>query len=141
MTTDRLNEISGVTVDAAFHIHKDVGPGLFESVYGVLLLDSLRRQGLRVAAQVIVPVVINGRHFDQGFRADLIVEDAVIIELKSLDHILPVHSKKLLTYLRLTDLRLGLLLNFGAAVMKDGIKRIVNRLDESDRLAIEKTGS
>lgn len=132
MTTERINEIAAGIVDTAFHIHRNIGPGLFESVYEALLSDGLKRRGLHVKSQVVVPLIINDRTFDHGFRADLIVENAIIVEVKSLDQLLPVHSKKLLTYLRLTDRRLGLLINFGAALIKDGIKRVVNHLDESE---------
>ena len=134
MTTDQINEIAAAIVDSSFHIHRNIGPGLFESVYEALLSNQLKRRGLQVKSQVVVPLIINGRTFDHGFRADLIVEDAVIVEIKSLDQFLPVHSKKLLTYLRLTDRRLGLLINFGAALFKDGVKRVVNRLEEDENI-------
>ncbi len=123
-----INSISGAIVDAAFHIHRTLGPGLLESVYEVVLAHELEKRGLRIERQKPVPVEFEGIRFEEGFRADLIVEDCVIVELKSVEELSRVHSKQLLTYLRLLDYRLGLLINFGAPVIKDGIRRIVNRL-------------
>jgi GxxExxY protein len=123
-----INELSGTIVDAAFHIHTKLGPGLLESVYETILAKELENRGLLVERQKSVPVIFEGIVFEEGFRADLIVEKQIIIELKSVEQITPVHSKQLLTYLRLLDYRLGLLINFGAPLMKDGIKRIVNKL-------------
>jgi len=124
------NEIAREVVDAAFYIHKALGPGLLETVYEVVLARELERRGLAVVRQQPVPIVFGDLKFDEGFRADLIVEDKVIVELKSVEQIAPVHKKQLLTYLRLADKRLGLLINFGSAVIKDGISRIVNGLEE-----------
>ncbi len=124
------NEIAREIVDAAFHIHKALGPGLLETVYEVVLARELERRGLSAIRQQPVPVVFGELKFDEGFRADLIVEGKVIVELKSVEQIAPVHKKQLLTYLRLADKRLGLLINFGSAVIKDGISRIVNGLEE-----------
>jgi GxxExxY protein len=124
------NEIAREIVDAAFHIHKALGPGLLETVYEVVLARELEKRGLRVLRQQPVPIVFGDLKFDEGFRADLIVEGKVIVELKSVEQIAPVHKKQLLTYLRLADKRLGLLINFGSAVIKDGISRIVNGLEE-----------
>ncbi|MFA5028137.1 MAG: GxxExxY protein [Candidatus Methylomirabilota bacterium] len=123
-----LNSISGLIVDAAFHIHSTLGPGLLESVYEVILTHELEERGLKVERQKAVPIEYEGIRFDEGFRADLIVEGCIVVELKSVEELAPVHSKQLLTYLRLLDLRLGLLNNFGAPVIKTGIRRIVNRL-------------
>jgi iron complex transport system substrate-binding protein len=123
-----LNSISGTIVDAAFHIHRTLGPGLLESVYEVVLAHELEKRGLKVERQKPVSITYDGLRFDEGFRADLIIEDCVVVELKSVEQLSPVHSKQLLTYLRLLDYRLGLLINFGAPVIKDGIRRIVNRL-------------
>ena len=122
-----LNEISGAIVDAAFHIHLTLGPGLLETVYEVVLARQLERRGLSVERQKIVPIEFEGLRFDEGFRADVIVEQCVVVELKSVERLAPVHSKQLLTYLRLLDYRLGLLINFGAPVIKDGIQRVVNK--------------
>ena len=124
------NEIARGVVGAAFHIHKALGPGLLETVYEVVLARELEKRGLRVVRQQPVPIVFGDLKFDEGFRADLIVEDKVIVELKSVEQTAPVHKKQLLTYLRLADKRLGLLINFGSAVIKDGISRVVNGLEE-----------
>jgi len=123
-----LNLISGTVVDAAYHIHSALGPGLLESVYEVILARELEKRGLQVERQKPVPIVFDGLRFDEGFRADLIVENCVVVELKSVEEIAHVHAKQLLTYLRLLDFRLGRLINFGAPVIKNGIRRIVNRL-------------
>ena len=123
MTED---EISRQIVDAAFQIHTRLGPGLLESVYEVLMAHELRKRGLRVERQVPVRIAYDGIVFDEGFRADLIVEDLVIVELKSVERTAPVHGKQVLTYLRLTGKRLGMLVNFGEALIKHGIERVAN---------------
>ena len=123
-----LNKISGEIVDAAFKIHSKLGPGLLELVYEIILAKELEKRGFVVERQKAIPIEFEGTRFDEGFRADLIIENAVIVELKSVEQIATVHSKQLLTYLRLLDYRLGLLINFGAPVLKEGIKRIANRL-------------
>jgi GxxExxY protein len=122
----KTNELSGIIVNTAFHIHIRLGPGLLESVYEAVLQRLLIGQGLKVQRQVIVPIRFEGLEFDEGFRADLIVENRIVIELKSVEVLAPVHSKQTLTYCRLLDYRLGLLLNFGAPLMKNGIRRIIN---------------
>ena len=122
------NEIAKIIVDAAFQVHKRLGPGLLESVYEVILAHELKKRGLRVKRQVPVPIVFDEIKFDEGFRADLIVEEKVIVELKSVEKVSRVHKKQLLTYLRLADKRLGLLINFGAELIRDGISRVVNGL-------------
>ncbi len=122
------NEIAKIIVDAAFHIHKRLGPGLLETVYEVVLAYVLQRRGLKVERQVPVAIVYDDIKFDEGFRADLIVEDKVIVELKSVENVVPVHKKQLLTYLRLADKRLGLLINFGSELIRDGISSVVNGL-------------
>ena len=124
------NEIARQIVDAAYKVHSTLGPGLLESAYQAILVYELQRRGLRIEAETPMLVVYEGIHLDIGFRADLIVEDKVIVELKSVEQIAPVHKKQLLTYLRLADKRLGLLINFGAPLIKDGITRIVNHLVE-----------
>ena len=124
------NAIAKEIVDAAFQIHSKLGPGLLESVYDAILAYELSRRGLRTARQQPIPVIYNNVHIDTAFRADLIVEGKVIVEVKSVEMIAPVHKKQLLTYLRLADKRLGLLINFNAALIKDGISRIVNGLEE-----------
>ena len=125
------NEIAKIVVDAAFHVHTKLGPGLLESVYEVVLAAQLRKRGLQVERQVPVPIQFEELTFDEGFRADIIVEDKVILELKSVEQTAPVHRKQVLTYLRLSDKRLGLLINFGAALLKDGVTRLVNGLAEA----------
>ena len=124
------NEIGKIVVDTAVSVHRDLGPGLLETVYEVALAHILQQRGLVVERQVAVPIEYSGINFDEGFRADIIVEGKVILELKSVERVNNVHKKQLLTYLRLTGLKLGYLLNFGEAVMKSGITRIVNRLEE-----------
>jgi GxxExxY protein len=124
------NEIATQIVDAAYKIHTGLGPGLLESVYEAVLEWELGRRGLSVRRQIPIPVQYEDLHFDMGFRADLIVGGRVLCELKSVEHLLPVHKKQLLTYVKLADLRLGLLLNFGAPRIKDGIARLVHRLPE-----------
>ncbi len=122
------NEVAKEIVDTAYKIHTTLGPGLLESVYQAVLEYELRRRGLRVEADQPIPVVYEGVHLEVGFRADLIVENKVIVELKSVEAVHPVHKKQLLTYLRLADKRVGLLINFGAFLIKDGISRVVNGL-------------
>ena len=124
------NSIGREVVDAAIAVHRELGPGLLETVYEIVLLDELRRRGLSAERQVSIPIVCRGVLFDEGFRADIIVEDSVIIELKSVERITNAHKKQLLTYLKLTGINLGYLLNFGAALMKSGITRTVNNLPE-----------
>jgi GxxExxY protein len=122
------NEIARLIVDAAYQVHTTLGPGLLESVYEAVLAYELANRGLTVTRQQAIPVVYEQMSFDEGFRADLLVNDKVIVELKSVEKIAPVHQKQLLTYLRLADKRLGLLINFGEALIKNGITRVVNRL-------------
>ncbi len=124
------NEISRDVVDAAYRIHTALGPGLLESVYETTLAWELRERGLQVIRQFEVPVEYRGVRIEAGFRADMLVEDKLIVEVKSVEVILPVHKKQLLTYLRLADKRLGLLINFHAYLIKDGITRIANSLPE-----------
>ena len=120
------NEIGKMVVDAAIHLHQALGPGLLESVYEVTLARRLEKRGLSVVRQVGVPIEFEGEKFDVGFRADLIIEGKVILELKSVEKISPAHKKQLLTYLKLTGLKLGFLLNFGDELMKNGITRTIN---------------
>jgi len=122
------NEIAKIVVDAAYHIHRRLGPGLLESVYEVILAHTLNSRGLNVERQAPVSIVFDGIKFNEGFKADLVIEDKLIVELKSVEKIAPVHKKQLLTYLRLADKRLGLLINFGASLIKDGIFRVANKL-------------
>lgn len=125
------NEIGTIIVESAIAVHRELGPGLLESVYEVVLAYELQARGLRAERQRPVAIQYRDLHFDEGFRADLIVEDKVVIELKSVEKVSPAHRKQIQTYLRLTGCRLGYLLNFGEALMKDGITRAVNGLTES----------
>jgi len=120
------NQIGKIIVDCAVRLHQEIGPGLFESVYEVILSNMLVVAGLKVERQIVIPIVFQGVRFDEGFRADIIVESKVIIELKSVEHINNAHKKQVLTYLKLTGYKLGYLLNFGEELMKDGITRILN---------------
>ena len=122
------NEIAKEIVDASFEIHTKLGPGLFESVYEEVLFDELDNRGFFLERQVEVPIFWNQKKMRKGFVADLIVEESVIIEIKSVEKLANVHYKQLLTYLKLTDIKLGLLINFNEAYIKNGIKRIVNNL-------------
>ena len=124
------NEIATIIVDAAIRIHRTLGPGLLESVYQATLNYELQKRELRVVQQLGLPVYYDGVKLELGFRVDLIVAEKVIIEIKSVESLAPIHRKQLETYLRLTDLRLGLLLNFNVELMKNGIQRVVNRLAE-----------
>jgi GxxExxY protein len=120
------NEIGEIVVDCAIKLHIDLGPGLLESVYEVLLAHLLQKAGLHVVRQASIPIEYSGIRFDEGFRADIIVEDKVLLELKSVEKINNAHKKQVLTYLKLTDKKLGFLLNFGENLMKDGITRVLN---------------
>ena len=120
------NEIGTIVVDEAISIHRELGPGLLESVYEIIMMHRLRKHGLDVERQVSIPVEFDGIKFDEGFRADLIVNGKVLLELKSVETLNNAHKKQLLTYLKLTGLKLGYLLNFGDELMKDGITRTIN---------------
>ena len=122
------NELSGIIVDACFKIHTSLGPGLLESVYEAALCHDLELLQLEYTSQQAIPVVYKGIQLELGFRADLIVMGKVLVELKSIENIAPVHKKIVLTYLRLTNLKVGLLINFNEALIKDGIYRLVNGL-------------
>ena len=124
------NEIARRIVHTAYQVHTVLGPGLLESVYETVLAFELQKQGLSVARQMPIPVIYENISFDEGFRADLLVQNKVIVELKSVEKVAPVHKKQLLTYLRLADKRLGLLINFGEVLIKDGITRIANQLKD-----------
>jgi GxxExxY protein len=124
------NEVTAQIVDAAYQIHTGLGPGLLEAVYEVTLAHELRKRGLRVRRQVPVPIEFDGLQFDEGFRMDLLVEESIIVEIKSVEKNHPLHPKQLRTHLVLAKLQLGLALNFGLERMKDGITRIVNGVPE-----------
>ena len=123
------NRITARIVDAAVEIHRTLGPGLFESVYESVLAFELEGRGLRVERQKGLPVVFKGRDMGVGFRLDLLVESRVVVEVKSVEALAPVHTRQLVTYLRLADVRVGLLLNFNVNLMRDGIKRVVDRFE------------
>ena len=122
------NRIAREVVDAALKLHRHFGPGIYESVYEPVLIYELRKRSLTTGQQTPVPLVYEGITFDIGFRTDVVINDLVILELKSVEKLEPVHFKQLLTYLRLTGLLLGLLINFGENLLKDGMHRIVNDL-------------
>ncbi|MEI6342017.1 MAG: GxxExxY protein [Verrucomicrobiota bacterium] len=118
--------LSAIVVDCAYHLHVEAGPGLLEGVYEVVLAQMLEDRGLAVRRQVPVPIRLMNHSFHEGFRADLIVEDALLVELKPVENLAPVHSKQVLTDLRLLGMPLGLLINFGAGTLKEGIRRVVH---------------
>ena len=124
------NEIGGVLIETAIQVHRNIGPGLMESVYEAIMAKQLCKNGLEVKRQVAIPIEYEGARFAEGFRADLIIDDKVIVELKCVETIHDAHKKQLLTYLRLSGIRLGYLLNFSDSLMKHGIHRTVNRLPE-----------
>jgi GxxExxY protein len=124
--SSRTEEIAKIVLDAAHQVHTALGPGLLESVYEVCLVHELHLKNIQVKSQLTLPVIYKGIEVDSGFRLDILVEDCVIVEKKSTDIISPVHCSQLLTYLKLTNMRLGLLLNFNVVHLRDGIKRIIN---------------
>ena len=124
--TRAIDEVSGIVVNHAIRIHRELGPGLIESVYELVLAGSLIRDGLKVDRQKAVDIHFDGRHFPAAFRLDLIVDDRLIVEVKSVERLFNLHAKQLLTYLRLTSQPVGLLLNFSGETMKEGIRRVVN---------------
>jgi len=123
-----LNEISGTVVNAAMKVHSVLGPGLLENAYEACLLHDLKKHGVDVRSQVALPVHYDGEVIDIGYRLDLLVENKVIVELKAVEKVLPIHEAQLLSYLRLSDKRLGLLINFNVLHLKDGIRRMVNKI-------------
>ncbi len=126
LSIDELNSISSQIIGCAIEVHKELGPGLLESVYEVCLAKELRSRNLDVQRQVFLPVVYKGESLNLDFRIDLLVNDEVVVELKAMEEILPVHEAQLLTYLKLSDKRLGLIINFNQATLKEGIKRMLN---------------
>lgn len=128
------NEVARSVLDAAFLVHTKLGPGLLESVYEVILAHELRKKGLRVDRQKAMPITYDGIRFDEAFRSDLVVDSSVVVELKSVERLTPLHAKQLVTQLRLADLKLRLLINFGEAHLKNGIKRVINgQLEDENR--------
>ena len=127
-TLEHLNTISGSVVDSAIQVHRRLGPGLLESAYAACLEYELRKRGMKVEAQVALPVVYDEITLDVGYRIDLLVENAVIVEIKSVGELAPLHEAQLITYLKLSHRKVGLLINFNVVWLKDGIKRRVNNL-------------
>ena len=125
-TEKEYNELSGKIIDACIEVHKELGPGLMESVYEVCLLSVLKKKNLDAKQQVLLPVVFKGEKLNKEFFIDILVDDKIILELKSLEIILPVHEAQLVTYLKLADKKLGLLVNFNVTLLKQGIKRKIN---------------
>lgn len=128
MTVQRINQISGEIVDAAMKVHTALGPGLLESAYEGCLKHELTKRGLKVLSQVTLPVIYDGVKIDVGYRMDLLVEDAVIMELKAVERLTPLNEAQLLSYLKLSGRKLGLLINFNVEHLRNGIKRIANGL-------------
>ncbi len=123
---DEIERLARISVDCGFHLHRDLGPGVLEVAYEALLAEGLRQAGCTVVRQIAVPLRYKGVVVDNAFKIDLLVEQRLVIELKSVERLVPVHGKQVLTYLRLMDLPLGLLMNFGQATFKDGLKRVAN---------------
>jgi len=140
-TKPNTEELSAKVVDAAYHLHRDLGSGLLESVYEVVLAQILRDRGLSVIRQRPVPIEYACHRFEEAFRVDLLVEETLLVELKSVERLSAVHSKQLLTYLRLMHLPIGLLINFGAPTFKEGIQRIANNHQDfaASRLRVNQT--
>lgn len=137
-----IDEITGEIVDVAYHIHTGLGPGLLESVYEVVLAKSLEKRGLKVERQKCIAFEFDGMIFEEGLRVDLLVDDRVVVELKSVEALAPVHSKQVLTYLRLLKQPVGLLINFGESTLKQGLHRIVNNYSSaSPRLRVNQRSS
>jgi GxxExxY protein len=124
--TSDIEDFAKVAINCGFQLHKQLGPGLLESVYELLLFESLREKGLFVERQKAIPITFNGRILDEAFRADLLIENQLLIELKSTERYAPVHAKQVITYLRLMNLPLGILMNFGMETFREGIKRLAN---------------
>jgi GxxExxY protein len=137
LTETALNRITGIIIAAAIAVHKVLGPGLLESAYITCLIFELRRRGLKVEEQRPVPLTYCGIKLDCTYRLDLVVEDLVIVEVKALEKFAPIHTAQMLTYLRLTDCPVGLLLNFNAPVLKDGLKRVLNTWTTCKRTSVE----
>ena len=134
-----IEEVAKVIVDSAIKVHRALGPGLLESAYQQCLAYELRKRGLRVDCEVLLPILYDGQRIDAGYRIDMLVEDCIIVEHKTVDLLLPIHEAQLLTYLKLRDCRLGFLLNWNARLMKNGIRRMVNNLNREDPRNARKT--
>lgn len=123
---DELNEISGKIIEFSIKVHKALGPGMLEGAYEICLMHELAEHCYQVQSQVTLPIVYDGVKLDAGYRIDLLVEECVIVELKAVDKLIPVHEAQLLSYLRMSDLRLGLLINFNVKLLQDGVRRVIN---------------
>lgn len=128
---DTENDLARAVLDAAFSVHRNLGPGLLESVYELALAVELEERQIDFVRHKAVPVIYKGNRLGEGFRADFIVAEKLLLELKSVDRLQSVHAKQVLTYLRLTELRLGLIINFGSQFLKNGISRVVNNMAEA----------
>jgi len=126
MEKKEYNKISGIILNSAIEVHREIGPGLLESVYEMCLIDELKRYDLSAINQVELPIVYKGKKLDKNFRIDVLVENEIIIELKTVDKILPVHEAQIISYLKLADKKLGFLINFNVSLLKNGFKRFVN---------------
>jgi len=130
MTIEEYNRVSGAVLDASIAVHKELWPGLLESVYELCLAKELANRNIKVKTQVIIPLLYKGEIISKDFRIDLLVEDEVIIEVKAVEILLPVHEAQIISYLKLADKRLGLLINFNVAILKKGFHRFVNKFEE-----------
>ena len=128
-----IEEIASIAIDSGFHLHKELGPGVLESVYEALLAERLRKRGLIVERQKALPIIFDGVALSEGFRVDILVDGQLIIEVKSVERLSPLHSKQLLTYIRLAKQPVGLLMNFGGETFREGLRRVVNGSVERDR--------
>jgi len=126
MNKDEINLITGKILDAAIEVHKILGPGLLESVYEECLIDELKNRNLNVQRQYPIPIVYKGKHLEKNFIIDILVEEEIIIELKTVDKIQPIHEAQLLTYLKLAEKKLGIIINFNDVLLKNGFKRLLN---------------
>ena len=129
MEKKEYNKISGIILNSAIEVHREIGPGLLESVYETCLIDELKRYDLSAINQVELPIVYKGKKIDKNFRIDILVENEIIIELKTVDKILPVHEAQIISYLKLADKKLGFLINFNVSLLKNGFKRFVNNFN------------
>jgi GxxExxY protein len=137
-----IEQISGDVIDIALRLHRELGPGLLESVYETILASKLAEMGYAVARQRSIDIEFEGLRFDAAFRIDLLIDERLLVEIKSVERLMPVHGKQLLTYLRLTNQPVGLLINFGCETLKEGLKRVVNdyRPSASPRLRVNQKG-
>ena len=126
MTNEERNRLSKIILEACIEVHREMGPGLLESIYELCLLNELARKGVRASSQVSIPLIYKGTELSKDFRIDILVEDEIILEIKSVEVLLPVHEAQIISYLKLTDKRLGFLINFNVPLLKDGFRRFVH---------------